>query len=258
MLFSKFELNFKVWAWSILKSKLLLINLFENLLTACISCFKIKFTDYHLKRTNTKSVFPGYVEMKQSERVEPDFSEFKLEELTWMSVGEFIINFYKAFEANGWGKHTILTLNDFISTNSTSGDKKSDMETEPPAMIVGNDVPNDTEGSHLSPPPALTMSDDEKDNSNSNEGAKCVSTLDQQVLLSADGSADDSDATKQNDVPDKPKQSRRRGSDLKFLEQWGWHKTKKPPVPRRKNVEQNECETSINGIIKRILAKHFE
>lgn len=211
-----------------------------------------------MKRTNAKSVFPGYVEIKETEQVQPNFSEFKLGELTWLSVGEFIIDFYQAFEDNGWGKHTILTLNDLISTTSTTCDKKMDIEAEPLSKNVGNDTPNDTERSHLSPPPASTVSDEDKDNSNSNEGAKGVSSFDQQVILSADGSADDSDATKQNDIPGKPKQSRRRGSDLKFLEQWGWHKTKKPPVQRRKNVEQNECETSINGILKRILAKHFQ
>lgn len=109
-------------------------------------------------------MFPGYVEIKETERVEPDFSEFKLGELTWLSVGEFIIAFYKAFEENGWGKHTILTLNDFISTTSTTCVEKSDIETEPPNKKVGNDTPNDTEGTHLSPTPALTMSDDEKEN----------------------------------------------------------------------------------------------
>lgn len=171
--------------------------------------------------------------------------------MTWISVGQFIVDLYKAFEDNNWGKHTIMTLSDLLSTTSVTNNKTRVVETEPQRV----DVLNYNEGTHSSPTPAETLSDGEKDNSNSNEGAKSMSTFDQQVI-SADGSADDSDATKQNDG--KTKQSRRRGSDLKFLEQWGWHKTKKPPVQRRKNVEQNDAETSVNGILKRVLAKYFE
>lgn len=219
------------------------------------SCFKIKFTDFHLKRTNITSVFPGYVEHKESENVQPNFSEFKLNELTWLSTGQLIVDLYKAFEDNEWGKHTIMTMSDLISNNTPDISNDQPPDTEAQLEKVGVDAVNDTDGTHSSPTPAVNQSDDDKENSNSNDGAK-GSEDQQQVLLSADGSADDSDATKQSDG--KSKQSRRRGSDLKFLEQWGWHKTKKVPVQRRKNVEQNDAETSINGILKRILAKHFE
>lgn len=224
-----------------------------------VSCFKIKFTDFDLQRTNTTSVFPGYVEHKEEEQVPLNFAEFKLNELTWMSTGQLIVDLYKAFEDNDWGKHTIMTLSDLISTNSIPSNKKNSPKNEPQREGTGEDAVNDNEGTtHLSPTPADNLSDEDKENSNSDEGAKCLSAFDQQVILSADGSADDSDATKQSDANGKSKQSRRRGSDLKFLEQWGWHKTKKTPVPRRKNVDQSDAETSINGILKRILAKHFE
>lgn len=219
------------------------------------SCFKIKFTDFHLKRTSNDSVFPGYVEHIEPEPFEPNFSEFKLNELTWMSTGQLIVDLYKAFEDNEWGKHTIMTLNDLMSSTSvTDPDKQSVPENEPQRESL-DDIVMDK-----APTPIAQMeniSDEDKENSNSNEGAK--SSGDQQIGLSAEGSADDSDATKQSDANNgKLKQSRRRGSDLKFLEQWGWHKTKKPPAQRRKNVEQNDSEASINGILKRILAKHFE
>lgn len=225
------------------------------------SCFKLKFTDLHLKRTKTDSVFPGYVEHKETEPVQPNFSEFKLNELTWISTGQLIIDLYKAFEENEWGKHTIMSLSDLISNTSITSNSNCALENEPQLEEFGDEVVNENDGTQVpSPTTAENLSDEDKDNSNSNEDAKCSSSLDQQTILSADGSADDSDATKQNDAngSNKSKQSRRRGSDLKFLEQWGWHKTKKPPLQRRKNVEQNDAETSINGILRRILAKHFE
>lgn len=190
--------------------------------------------------------------------MQPNFSEFKLSELTWLSTGQLIVDLYKAFEDNEWGKHTIMTLSDLISNTSITAEKNSTPEAEPDGEKVSDEVVSETDGTQVSPSPAENLSDDDKENSNSNEGAKGLSAFDQQVILSADGSADDSDATKQSDANGKSKQSRRRGSDLKFLEQWGWHKTKKAPIPRRKNVEQNNEETSINGILKKILAKHFE
>lgn len=212
-----------------------------------------------MKRTHSTSVFPGYVEHKESEQEPPNFSEFKLKELTWLSTGQFIVDLYKAFEDNEWGKHTIMTMSDLISNNTPSpSNSQSTPDTEPQGDKIGADAVSESDGTQLSPTPANeNQSDDDKENSNSNEGTKGLEDQ-QQVLLSADGSADDSDATKQSDTNSKSKQSRRRGSDLKFLEQWGWHKTKKVPVQRRKNVEQNGAETSINGILKRILAKHFE
>lgn len=222
-----------------------------------LSCFTIKFTDFDKKRTNTESVFPGYVEVKEPEPVEPNFSEFKLDELTWISIGQLILDLYKTFEDNDWGKHTIMTLKDFWSNTPITDDKMNETETETQIGRVGDDLLNGAEGNLLSPT-IPEISDVEKDNSNSNEDTKCTSSSDQQVILSADGSADDSDATKPNDATAKPKQSRRRGSDLKFLEQWGWHKTKKVPVQRKKNTEQNDAESSINGILRRILSKHFE
>lgn len=190
--------------------------------------------------------------------MQPNFSEFKLNELTWTSTGQVIVDLYNAFEENEWGKHTIMTLSDLISNTSGTSNRKVIPENEQQREKIGDDAVNENEGTHLSPAPVENTSDEDKENSNSDEGAKCLSAFDQQIILSADGSADDSDATKQSDANGKSKQSRRRGSDLKFLEQWGWHKTKKTPVPRRKNVDQSDAETSINGILKRILAKHFE
>lgn len=212
-----------------------------------------------MKRTSDTSVFPGYVEHKESDPEQHDFSEFKLNELTWMSTGQLIVDLYKAFEENEWGKHTIMTLSDLISTTSTTRNEEIIPENEVQRCAIGGEAVIVNEGTHLSPTTAENVSDDDKENSNSNEGTKSLPTFDQQVILSADGSADDSDATKQGEANGKSKQqSRRRGSDLRFLEQWGWHKTKKQPVQRRKNVEQNDADTSINGILRRIFAKHFE
>lgn len=200
------------------------------------------------------SVFPEYVEHMEPEPMQPNFSEFRLNELTWMSTGQLIVDLYTAFDDNEWGKHTIMSFSDLISDASSTddNDKQSASEAEPQRENV-DDVANDNNA----PTPTPTVennSDEDKENSNSNEGAK-----DNKVTLSAEGSADDSDATKQNDTNGKAKQSsRRRGSDLKFLEQWGWHKTKKAPIQRRKNVPENDGESTINGILRRILAKHFE
>lgn len=222
---------------------------------ASFSCFEVKFKNLDLKRTNSESVFPGYVANEPSIMPQPDLSEFKLEELAWLSVGQLILDLYETFEKNNWPKHTAMTLNDFTSKPSINNVKKHVVESE--SQIGGNyeNVLNDAVETHASPIPMVVDSDDEKENSNSNDGAK---GFDQQIILSADGSAEDSDATKQSDVSNKPKQSRRRGSDLRFLEQWGWHKAKKPHVQRKKNADQNDAEASINGILRRILSKYFE
>ncbi|KAJ6646406.1 Calcineurin-binding protein cabin-1 [Pseudolycoriella hygida] len=220
------------------------------------SCFTTKFTDFHLNRTTTTSVFPTYVEPMESEDIRPNFFGFKLREQTWLSFGELIVDLYKAIEDNDWGKHTIMTLSDLTCNGSVGSVEKGAINSELQRDSGSENAANNAERSHVSPAPVENNSDEDKEYSDSNEAVKC--SFDLQQILSADGSADDSDATKQNEINGKVKQSRRRGSDLKFLEQWGWHKTKKQPVQRRKNVEQNDAETSINGILKRIFVKHFE
>lgn len=254
MLFWRFETSSRAWAWSTLKSEWLIGSDCSTHFTdrRHVSCFKIKFTDFHLKRTNDVSVFPDPIDHMEPEVTQPNFSDFKLNELTWMSTGQLIINLYKWCDDKQVGKHIAMSLDDFTSNGSVTEPENKLPDNEPQQENV-DDVAMDNDAG---PVPVIDISDEDKENSNSNEGAKGV---DAQVVLSADGgSADDSDATKPNDTNGKSKQSRRRGSDLKFLEQWGWHKTKKPPVQRRKNVEHSESEASINGILKRILAKHFE
>uniref|UniRef100_T1GR16 Uncharacterized protein n=1 Tax=Megaselia scalaris TaxID=36166 RepID=T1GR16_MEGSC len=57
-------------------------------------------------------------------------------------------------------------------------------------------------------------------------------------------------------APAKPK-SRRRCSDLSNLEQWGWHKNKRYST-RKKSNQEKEVDTSVNGYLRKIFARHFE
>lgn len=49
---------------------------------------------------------------------------------------------------------------------------------------------------------------------------------------------------------------RRRCSDLDFLKEWGWHKNRRSSRKKQKDEEET-VDTSINGLIKRILPNYF-
>lgn len=101
--------------------------------------------------------------------------------------------------------------------------------------------------------------DKENSNSNTDSGKFAIPTTD---VYSADASAEDSDVNKDGagDAPSKPKNSRRRGSGLQFLEQWCFWDRNRKYSQRRRNQQSDrpEVDNSIRGALRKILPKYFE
>lgn len=241
------------------------------------SSWKIKFTDTHLKRTNTQSMFPLYSCHEPEPILKPDLTEFRIEELTWHSIGHLITSFFEKHHEDMSAICNNYLLDDFYGTidignepgaaNSVAIENGS--QKSPDSLIDDRDLPPSTE-------PATINCDDIQANnvgiqstdnsSNSNCDGKFVTPLSGDVRSSAEQSgADDSetstkpigDASSTTEQTTKPKPVRRRCSDLSFLEQWGWHKHRRYQH-RKKSIDRNEPDTSLNGILRRILAKYFK
>lgn len=230
------------------------------------SCWKLKFNQPDLQRVKEESVFPGYSVDEPSVIEKPDYSSFKLDELTWLSFGTLIVNMYEHFKDTSAIAYSI-TLDELLKQTSvvekpvnggTSEGPLIECQTEGTDAIHCLDEQNDGD---------LEIDSDQKDNSNSNNDvvflvpAVAGGASDQQT--SGEGSAaEDSDSKAQSDTQavlenSKRKPSRRRGSDLTNLVQWGWH-AKKGYSNRKKGVDRNDPDATINGILRRNLSKYFE
>lgn len=70
-------------------------------------------------------------------------------------------------------------------------------------------------------------------------------------------SSDESSDVRGDSDKDKPK--KRRGSDLSFLEQWGWHKNRRHSRKKSLPTEPVEQEDmSIGTFLKRVFAKYYQ
>lgn len=219
-----------------------------------------------MHRVKEESIFPGYSVDEPSVVEKPDYSAFKLDELTWLSFGTLIVNMYEHFKETPAIAYSI-TLDELLRQSSVVEKPVNGVINEAPiielkteGMVATHclDEPNDRD---------LDMDSDQKDNSNSNNDvvflvpAVTGGASDQQT--SGEGSAaEDSDSKAQPDAQavlenSKRKPSRRRGSDLTNLVQWGWH-AKKGYSNRKKGHDRNDPDSTINGILRRNLSKYFE
>lgn len=212
--------------------------------------WNLKFDRPDLKRTKVDSVFPQYTIADPMDRTDakPDYKPFLLTELSWLSIGTFIVNVYERYEAT-----TGITYQMNVDELLCVQENRVENATDAPNGHCEENIVTDDIGGHI-----LL---DSKENSNSNQD--CV------FLVPANGgeqnsAEEDGDPTKaqqegpaENAAAAKPKQCRRRGSDLSFLEQWGWHKNKRY-VTRKKSLDRNDPDTTVNGILRRFLSKHFE
>ncbi|XP_059614787.1 calcineurin-binding protein cabin-1-like [Phlebotomus argentipes] len=199
------------------------------------------YKKYADKRSNSGSVFPGPVDIPEVEdkREKPDLSQYKVTEFTWLSVGDLIINLYELLNQdvdnflNGYTWSDLKTaeechmngINGETHSSDVQNEESMKMETECAILSETEDaveVKNDV----MEPPPVPASSD------NSSNPAK----------------SDDSSAV------DKPK--KRRGSDLKHLEQWGWHKSRARKKPTSV-APLEQVDKTCSGYLKRILAKYY-
>lgn len=221
-----------------------------------------------MKRTNKQSVFPDRKSPELSISVRPTIEEFKIESfesLDWITLGEWIANVYERLSDinNGLDIDYKFSYTDFLL-------KQIKPETPPPPEPTKDDdqeVPVDAdvdmEANNIETVTDVPM-DDKQENSNSN-GPKSMN-INPEGGNSVDGSTEDSTQDAPNNSEDssktapKPKSSRRRGSDLKLLEPWCYWDRNRKYSQRQKNkqIERMENDTSINGILRKILSKYFE
>lgn len=215
-----------------------------------------------------QSMFPAASYQELEPLVEPDIVQFKmstLDKLDWLSMGKLIIDMYEHFK--GMEVSGITYEFDFEQLFLDKMESKCKLidvemnenvcnETRAPEMVV--DTEND--GSNN----AVAEEKQENSDSNSNRVLLSMPLLDGQGTNSADASADDSDANAKDasgsETTSKPKQSRRRGSDLQLLERWSYWEKNRKYSQRQKNKQngRSEVDTSINGVLRKILERHFE
>lgn len=228
------------------------------------SSWSIKFKNKSQKRTNKQSVFPEPSFEESPAPDPPDIQQFQIEsfdQLNWLTLGQLILNVYEYLSATDDGIKLGYSFNssDFLLSKPEmeSIEEKKPVESNENEMDVDSEIksPNNTDGD--------SQSELRKDESSNPGSIKC-SPSNQDGGISAEyNSAEDSDApvtNKDGEIVVKPKQSRRRGSDLKFLEQWCYWDRNRKYSQRQKNkqMERNEIDTTINGILRKILPKYFE
>lgn len=72
----------------------------------------------------------------------------------------------------------------------------------------------------------------------------------------SDENGQDAENCETLDQESRKSSNRRRCSDLDFLKEWGWHKNRRSTRKKQKEEEET-IDTSINGLIRRILANYF-
>lgn len=214
-----------------------------------------------LKRTNKDSVFPRAKTPELQMPDKPDILDFKIESfasLNWLTFGEFIANVYDylATTDDGIGIGYKFSHNDFLLNKTKSAtpepvkeEKDAPMETDAETEtdnITENDIPMEEK------PESNSDSNDISNNpegGNSNDGGSTEDST-QDVPTNSE------DSSKPNAKP----KSRRRGSDLKLLEPWCYWDRNRKYSQRQKNkqIERMENDTSINGLLRKILTKYFE
>lgn len=225
-----------------------------------ISAWSIKFKDLSSKRKGVKSAFPEPEFEESVDQSRPDVEEFKFEcfeKLNWHTFGSMIAKLYDYLSNidNGAALSTVFESGDFLL---------EDIQPEPVQTEVNDETPaNLDEESELKPQNESETDiqmEDKQENSNSN-GAKCTTVLNPEGANSIDGSTEDSDAPTTGDdaKPAAKPKSRRRGSDLKLLDPWFYWKNRKYSQ-RQKNrqMERVETDTTINGLLRKILEKYYE
>ncbi|GAB0096771.1 calcineurin-binding protein cabin-1-like [Sergentomyia squamirostris] len=206
-----------------------------------VSGGSFEYEKYKSRKSNSESVFVVRVQTEKEEviREKPDLSQYKVTEFTWLSVGDLIINLYELLNQdvdnflNGYTWDDLKIIEE-LHMNGINGQAEPEeinneemkMETDCIFLSDAEEVDNSLKNEAMEPPPVPVLSD------NSSNPAK----------------SDDSVSA------DKPK--KRRVSDLKHLEQWGWHKSRARKKPTT-TAPTEQVDSTCGGYLKRILGKYF-
>lgn len=158
---------------------------------------------------------------------------------------------------NGSALSTIFEYGDFLLEETQSEPIKEGTIREEPAIdgpdaVAETKEQNETDNDiHM---------EDRHENSNL-DGALKSAVLNAESANSVDGSTEDSDAPTTGDdtKPAAKPKSRRRGSDLKLLDPWFYWKNRKySQRQKNKQMERMEMDTTVSGLLRKILEKYYE
>lgn len=202
------------------------------------------------------------------DKPKPNIDQFKIdsfEKENWLTLGKLITNLYEYLDGiENSPVNYKFTYTDFLRNITVYPQIEPSAEDE--EMPLAEDINAITEEVTQS----LTNDDDiqmeAKQDNGSTDGMKCTnSNPATEAVNSGEGSNEDSDAPantgdEEQKNATKPKQSRRRGSDLKSLQPWCYWDRNRKYSQRQKNkqLERMENDTTINGFLRKILKKYFQ
>lgn len=211
---------------------------------------------------------PSYDEMEPL--VAPNIDQFKknsFDELNWLSLGQLIIRMYEYFKTlETTGINYEFDFDELLLSKEQPTEQVADVEMQEETSNVENAKSSEiiadvNDGSNT------VTAEEKQENSNSNAETNRVLSMPLLDVLgtnSGEASADDSDVnakdTSGSETTSRMKHSRRRGSDLQMLEPWRYWKSNRKFSQRQKNKQngRNDADTSVNGVLRKILAKYFE
>ncbi|KNC32779.1 hypothetical protein FF38_09214 [Lucilia cuprina] len=172
----------------------------------------------------------------------PDLRQFSIKKSNWQNVGQFIINVHSYLKEIEYEVPFVFNFNDvIIKGNVNLTDIKKDMSD---TAISHGDKIKQVDGEQIN----ITCDENLTDQSK-------ISIAEKTDTQSVDFNNYDSDSNAKSDIYENNKaKSRRRCSDLHFLEQWGWHKNRR--YSSRKKTERDEVDLSLNGYLRKILINY--
>lgn len=174
-----------------------------------------------------------------------DLKNFVIKQLNWNSVGQFIVSFYSFLRDGDQSLFFVFDFNDIIAISSNTDDDphNKNMTTHEIDTNTSKIEASDLEQNFIT------------SNDNLMELSKATIT-EKSESFPMDGQNYDSDSNAKSDGCEtiKPK-PRRRCSDLHFLEQWGWHKSRR--YSSKKKTERDDLDSSLNGYLRKILMQYI-
>lgn len=225
------------------------------------SSWSIRFKDKPIEQKCGTSVFPEPEFEEKAEECQPNIDDFKIEsfeKLDWLSFGLMIKKLYKYLLniENGSALSTVFEYGEFLLEEVRSEPIETAIKEEP----VNDRSDCDTETKGQNETDNDQQMDEKQENSNLDSTIK-IAVLNAESANSVDGSTEDSDAPTTGDdtKPNAKPKSRRRGSDLKLLDPWFYWKNRKySQRQKNKQLERMEVDTTVNGLLRKILEKYFE
>ncbi|XP_017475237.1 PREDICTED: calcineurin-binding protein cabin-1-like isoform X1 [Rhagoletis zephyria] len=189
--------------------------------------------------------------------------KIRVKELSWVSVGQYIVSLYRYMQENGKAFIVLLELKDILaeSKDCSNEGKAGQQECNEPKEI--SVIPNSNSSDNVDMIQEADINCINAANQNATELQVITPpTSDvEQTKKIAENSPDEAEAyektTTNSETNNKPK-PRRRCSDLHFLEQWGWHKNRRYSSRKKVTSERVEVDTSLKGVLRKIFVKYAD